>query len=89
MVSPGKLAEYVGFTEAEVQTLCEHYDMDFEECKRWYDGYSFNHMKSVYSPNFVMNAIDNGKFDSYWTTTETYESLKFYIDTDFDDVRKK
>ena len=89
MVSPGKLAEYVGFTEAEVQDLCKHYDMDFEECKRWYDGYSFSHMKSVYSPNSVMNAIDNGEFGSYWTTTETYESLKFYIDTDFDDVRKK
>ncbi len=89
MVSPGKLAEYVGFTEAEVQALCERYDMDFEECKRWYDGYSFSHMKSVYSPNSVMNAMDNGEFGSYWTTTETYESLRFYIDTDFDDVRKK
>ena len=87
MVSPGKLAEYVGFTEAEVQALCERYDMDFEECKRWYDGYSFNHMKSVYSPNSVMNAIDNGEFSSYWTKTETYESLRFYIDTNFDEVR--
>ena len=89
MVSPGKLAEYVGFTEAEVQDLCERYDMDFEECKRWYDGYSFSQMKSVYSPNSVMSAIDNGEFGSYWTTTETYESLRFYIDIDFDDVRKK
>ena len=89
MVSPGKLAEYVGFTESEVQALCERYDMDFEECKRWYDGYSFNLVESVYSPNSVMNAMDNGEFGSYWTTTETYESLRFYIDIDFDDVRKK
>ena len=87
MVSPGKLAEYVGFTEAEVQALCERYEMDFEECKRWYDGYSFNHMASVYSPNSVMNAIDNGEFGSYWTKTETYESLRFYIDMNFDEVR--
>lgn len=87
MVSPGKLAEYVGFTEAEVQALCERYEMDFEECKRWYDGYSFNHMASVYSPDSVMNAIDNGEFGSYWTKTETYESLRFYIDTNFDEVR--
>ena len=87
MVSPGKLAEYVGFTEAEVQALCERYEMDFEECKRWYDGYSFNQMESVYSPNSVMNAIDNGEFGSYWTKTETYESLRFYIDTNFDEVR--
>ena len=87
MVSPGKLAEYVGFTEAEVQALCERYDMDFEECKRWYDGYSFNQMKSIYSPNSVMNAMDSGEFGSYWTKTETYESLRFYIDTNFDEVR--
>lgn len=87
MVNPGKLAEYVGFTEDEVKSMCERYDMDFEECKRWYDGYSFNQMKSVYSPNSVMNAIDNGEFGSYWTKTETYESLRFYIDTNFDEVR--
>ncbi len=87
MVSPGKLAEYVGFTEAEVQALCERYEMDFEECKRWYDGYSFNHMKSVYSPNSVMNAMDNGEFESYWTETETYESLLLYIDINYDKVK--
>ncbi len=87
MVSPGKLAEYVGFTKDEVKTLCERYDMDFEECKRWYDGYSFSRMKSVYSPNSVMNAMDNGEFGSYWTKTETYESLRFYIDMNFDEVR--
>ncbi len=87
MVSPSKLAEYVGFTEDEVKALCERYDMDFEECKRWYDGYSFDAVTSVYSPNSVMNAIDNGEFGSDWTKTETYESLRFYIDTNFDEVR--
>lgn len=89
MVEPFGLAEYVGFTEEEVKALCEDYHMDFSECKRWYDGYSFYDVKSVYSPNSVINAITNRRFGSYWTTTETYESLKFYIDTDFDDVRKK
>ena len=89
MLEPFGLAEYVGFTEDEVKNLCETYNMDFSECKRWYDGYSFYDVKSVYSPNSVINAITNRRFGSYWTTTETYESLKFYIDTDFDDVRKK
>ena len=89
MVEPFGLAEYVGFTENEVKALCEKYHMDFSGCKRWYDGYSFYDMKSVYSPNSVIKAVTNRRFGSYWTTTETYESLKFYIDTDFDDVRKK
>lgn len=87
MINPNKLAEYIGFTESEVKTLCDKYDLDFEECKRWYDGYSFNSLKSVYSPNSVMNAIDNGEFESYWTKTETFETLRFYIDTNFDEVR--
>lgn len=33
MISPGPLAEYVGFTEAEVKQLCEKYQMDLEEVK--------------------------------------------------------
>lgn len=87
MVEPFTLAEYVGFTEEEVRVLCEQSNMDFEECKRWYDGYSFDDVHSVYSPNSVINAVTKRKFGSYWTKTETYDSLRFYIDTNFDEVR--
>ena len=31
MTDSGNLAEYFGFTEAEVQELCEKYEMSFEE----------------------------------------------------------
>lgn len=79
MLQPKKLAEYVGFTEEEVIRLCQEYDMDFDDAKRWYDGYSFSRVKSVYSPNSVIQAISNEEFGDYWTETETYESLKFYI----------
>lgn len=79
MLQPQKLAEYVGFTEQEVKALCQEYDMDFETAKTWYDGYSFNRVKSIYSPNSVVQAIKNEEFCDYWTETETYESLKFYI----------
>ncbi len=87
MVEPYFLAEYIGFTEEEVQTLCERYKMDFEECKRWYDGYSFDEVQSVYSPNSVINAMNNRKYASYWTETETYESLLLYIDINYDKVK--
>lgn len=40
MVFPGKFAEYVGFTEQEVKTLCTEYGQDFEQMKQWYDGYA-------------------------------------------------
>ena len=80
MLQPKKLAEYVGFTEKEVQKLCQENDMSFEDTKKWYDGYSFSRVKSVYSPNSVVQAISNEEFGDYWTETETYESLKSYID---------
>lgn len=39
MLSAGSLAPYVGFTEEEVQKLAEEYHQNFNEVKRWYDGY--------------------------------------------------
>ena len=88
MLSPGPLAKYMGFTEEEVKSLCRQHDMDFEEMRRWYDGYSFRRLKSVYSPNSVMEAVNREEFGSYWTRTETYESLKVYIDLDLDGLRE-
>ena len=88
MLSPKRLAKYAGFTETEVRQLCEDYGMDFGEAKRWYDGYSFKNVPSVYNPNAIMRAMQNQEFGSYWTETETYEALKIYIDMDFDGLRE-
>ena len=88
MLSPGRLVQYIGFTEQEVRELCEQYDMDYNEMKYWYDGYSFRRLRSVYSPNSVMEAIKRDEFGSYWTRTETYESLRIYIDLDEDGLRE-
>ena len=53
----------------EVRWLCERGNTDFLAMKQWYDGYSFRDVGSVYNPNSVMQAVDNGTFDSYWTET--------------------
>ena len=39
MLSPMQLAPYTGFTEEEVQSLCQEYGVDFSKIKEWYDGY--------------------------------------------------
>ena len=39
MLDAGELAPYVGFTEEEVKGLCQAYHRDFNDIKRWYDGY--------------------------------------------------
>lgn len=88
MAAPQKLAEYTGFTEAEVKCLCKKNNMDFQEAKRWYDGYYFRTVGSVYNPNAITQAMRNGEFRSYWTGTETYEALRIYIDMDFDGLKE-
>jgi hypothetical protein len=87
MTRPGRLAEYIGFTEAEVKVLCSEYDMDFDEAKRWYDGYSFPNLDHVYNPNAVVNAMLNGEFGSYWTDTASYNSLTDLIAMNFDGLK--
>ena len=60
MVGASRLSEFVGFTAEEVQALCQENGLDFEECKRWYDGYNLNGIE-IYSPNSIVEAIDNGE----------------------------
>ena len=79
MTNPKQLAEFVGFTESEVKELCCQYGMDFEETKRWYDGYRFENLEHVYSPRSVVSAMLSRSFDSYWNQTETFEALRDYI----------
>ena len=87
MIDPMDLAEYTGFTENEVKSLCEEYRMDFEEMKRWYDGYMFYDAEHIYNPKSVVDALRKKRFNSYWTQTETYEALKVYIEMNFDGLR--
>ena len=88
MVKPRRFAPYVGFTENEVKELCHESDMSFEEMQERYDGYYFENAGHIYSPNSVMEAVKNREFDSYWSSSETYESLRHYIDIDFDGLQK-
>ena len=88
MLEPGFLAEYVGFTEKEVLDLCQYHQLDFAKANKWYDGYQFDNIGHVYSPNSIIEAVVNQKFSNYWTQTETYESLRIYIDMNFDGLKK-
>ncbi len=87
MIDSDVLAEYTGFTEDEVQALCKKYSMDFEETRRWYDGYCVAEGLHIYNPKSVVDAMRKRKFDSYWVNTETYEALKIYIDMNFDGLK--
>lgn len=79
--------EYTGFTEEEVKELCGRYDMDFSRMSNWYDGYVLRQFKHIYNPRSVVGALRRRRFSNYWTSTETYEALKIYMDMDFDGLR--
>ncbi len=79
--------EYTGFTEDEVKVLCEKYAMDFALISNWYDGYKFREFQHIYNPRSVVAAMKNRILSNYWTSTETYEALKVYMDMDFDGLR--
>ena len=87
MIDLGPLASYVGFTESEVEKLCGEYQMDIDEIRNWYDGYSFEEVPSVYSPKSVISCMRLGRLGNYWNQTETFEALQLYIDMNFEGLR--
>mgnify|MGYP002527761332 FL=1 len=86
MTDPREYAEFTGFTESEVKQLCDEYKMPFDETKRWYDGYNLMGV-SAYNPRSVVMSMTGGYFNNYWTSTETYEALRVYIEMNFDGLK--
>ena len=86
MLRPLVLEKYVGFLPAEVDALCEKFDMNRAEAAEWYDGYMLPHEHHVYNPCSVARAMKSRTYGSYWTKTDTFESLLDYINNDLDGV---
>ena len=94
MTDPGDLAEYFGFTEDEVKSLCDEYGMDFGEAQAWYDGYELvadskdgSRHYAMYSPKSVVESMLRHRYGPYWNQTETYEALKVYIQLNLDGLK--
>lgn len=88
MLNPEPLEEYVGFTEEEVKSLCDGSKLDFAELQKWYDGYLLGTDVHIYSPKSVIDALKRKRIGNYWTQSETYESLRIYIDMDLDGLKE-
>ncbi|MCM1258852.1 MAG: ATP-binding protein, partial [Roseburia sp.] len=87
MTNQKMLEEFTGFTEDEVKELCQSFGMNFAEVSSWYDGYMFKKFRHMYNPKSVVEAMSCQDLANYWTSTETYEALKIYMDMDFDGLR--
>lgn len=86
IIKANELAEFVGFTSEEVESLCEEYDMDIDECKRWYNGY---HQKGIdiYNPESVVRAMENHECDGFWNMTSTYAAITDRIEYNFEGTK--
>ena len=87
MITPRKMAQYFGFTKDEVRGLATKHGMDFDELEKWYDGYQIGTEPSMFNPNSVMQAIDNGRCESFWASTGAFDSVSDYIERNFDGLK--
>ena len=86
MLKSRQLTKYFGFTEEEVEDLCEKYHMDFDTAKTWYNGYLIDGIH-MYNPNSVAQAMLNQDFDSYWKNTSSFESINTFITMNYEGLK--
>lgn len=85
MINPYQTASCFGFTEEEVKGLCQTYNKDFIDVKRWYDGYKLNGLH-IYNPFNITNLILQGDTNGYWLQSGTYGTIKDLINTGSDEL---
>ena len=79
-------SQYYGFTENEVKTLCEKYQLDFETAKFWYNGYKVGEYE-IYNPNSIKKLITRREFQSYWSYTSAYGIVTEAINLNFEGLK--
>lgn len=87
MLQAAQFEPYIGFTDEEVKSLCREYDMNYEEMKKWYDGYLLGDTQ-VYNPNSVCKCIDRRKMGNYWTATGSFAPVRDCLNMNFDGMKQ-
>ena len=73
-----RFGDFFGFTQEEVEGLLAYYDLSeqFEEVKKWYDGYLFNDFE-IYNPWSILKYVNDRKDHvtefalPYWSNTSS------------------
>lgn len=86
--------EYFGFTDEEVQKMCDDYRMPhkFDTFKEWYNGYLFGDA-NVYNPWSVIQLMDDFVEDenqypkAYWANTSSNSIVRKLIDMADEDTK--
>lgn len=86
ILDAAELAEFTGFTSDEVKELCREYNIDYDECRLWYDGYRQRGIE-IYNPESVVKCIKKGIFAGYWSGTSSFEVVSDRLEANFDGMR--
>ena len=86
-ITDSRFDEHFGFTDAEVKTLLDDYNLTahYGETKEWYDGYRFGSV-DVYCPWDVINHVDrlcgepNAEPQTYWINTSGNDLVRRFVD---------
>ncbi len=74
-----------GFTENEVKSILQDYNLleNFEEVKRWYDGYKIGDC-TIYNPWSVLNFVNQKEIDVYWANTSSNGIIRTLVENSED-----
>ena len=75
-----KFSDKFGFTTDEVKELIKDFkvDTDFEQIKKWYNGYTFGRTESIYNPWSILSYVAEFEegFKPFWTQTSSNDLIK-------------
>ncbi len=75
-----ELSDKFGFTENEIKQILQDFSipMEYENVKKWYNGYKFGNTTNIYNPWSILNyAISHkGGFKTFWANTSSDELIK-------------
>ena len=86
VLNPTPFSAFYGFTEDEVKVICKEHDLDFNETRRWYDGYVLGGLH-MYNPNSIMQLIKFKEHKSYWGNTASFENISDLISMNFEGLK--
>ncbi len=88
MLKDPSFEEYFGFTENEVEALCQKQTaLTMDEIREWYNGYQTKDGSRLYNPRSVVCALEDSACQSYWTRTGKMDEVLFFLKYNIAEVR--
>ena len=79
-VLENQFSDKFGFTESEVKEIMLDFNVstEYEQVKKWYNGYKFGKTTDIYNPWSILNYVQDCEsgFQPYWVNTSSDDLLK-------------